>query len=178
MPAATTPPPTVDLADIAMSAVLAFVGVGANLGDASNTVQQAIAELALLPRTRLTASSSLYRSAPVEAQGADFINAVVALHTKLPALSLLHELQAIEQRHGRDRPFVNAPRTLDLDLLLHGDERLNLPRLQLPHPRAHLRAFVLMPLAELCPTFQWPGYGPIADLLAAVGNQPIEKISR
>ncbi len=178
MPATTTQPPTVDPADGATPEVLAFVGIGANLGDAKTTVQHAIAALARLPGTRLMASSSLYRSAPVDAQGADFINAVAALRTQLPALSLLSELQAIEQRHGRERPFINAPRTLDLDLLLHGDERSNLPRLQLPHPRAHLRAFVLVPLAELCPALQWPGHGPIGGLLAAVANQRIEKLPR
>lgn len=155
---------------------LAYVGIGANLGDALAAVQDATRRLALLPGTRLRARSSLYRSAPVDATGDDFVNAVVALETDLPALELLHHLQAIEQSHGRARPYRNAPRSLDLDLLLFADLVLNTEELELPHPRAHLRAFVLLPLAELAPRMQWPGRGPIASLLLATAEQRIEKI--
>lgn len=155
---------------------LAYVGIGANLGDAVATVRQALRQLAQLPGTRLTARSSLYRSAPLDAQGADFVNAVAELKTQLPALDLLHHLQAIEHAHGRERPFRNAPRTLDLDLLLLGDMVMHTAELEIPHPRAHLRAFVLLPLAELQPTLQWPGRGSIGQLLSAVSEQRIERV--
>lgn len=155
---------------------LAYVGVGANLGDAVATVQQALRQLGQLPGTRLRARSSLYRSAPVDTQGADFVNAVAELQTQLPALDLLHHLQAIEHAHGRERPFRNAPRTLDLDLLLLGDMVMHTAELELPHPRAHLRAFVLLPLAELQPTLQWPGKGSIGQLLSAVSEQRIDRV--
>ena len=158
------------------ASVLAWVGIGANLGDALATVRGAMRRLGELPRTELLACSSLYRSAPVQAQGADFVNAVVGLRTQLSALALLHQLQAIELAHGRERPFRNAPRTLDLDLLLFGDVVQDSDELTLPHPRAHLRAFVLLPLAELQPGLDWPGHGPIPMLLAALGDQRIEKI--
>lgn len=160
----------------AVTPVRAHVGVGANLGDATATVQEALRQLAQLPGSRLTARSSLYRSAPVDAQGADFVNAVAELQTRLPALELLHHLQAIEHAHGRERPYRNAPRTLDLDLLLLGDLVMHTAELELPHPRAHLRAFVLMPLAELQPDLQWPGRGPIGPLLHAVAEQRIERV--
>jgi 2-amino-4-hydroxy-6-hydroxymethyldihydropteridine diphosphokinase len=131
--------------------VLAYVGVGANLGDAVATVRQALQALAGLPHSRLAASSSLYRSAPVDAGGPDFINAVAALETRMTAPQLLAALQQIETRAGRERPYRNAPRTLDLDLLLYGDARIVSPHLVVPHPRMHQRAFVLRPLAEIAP---------------------------
>jgi 2-amino-4-hydroxy-6-hydroxymethyldihydropteridine diphosphokinase len=155
---------------------LAYVGIGANLGDAAATVQEALRQLAQLPGSRLTARSSLYRSAPVDAHGADFVNAVAELQTHLPALEMLHHLQAIEHAHGRERPYRNAPRTLDLDLLLLGDLVMHTAELELPHPRGHLRAFVLVPLAELHPDLQWPGRGPIGPLLHAVAEQRIERV--
>ncbi len=107
--------------------------------------------MAVLPGTRAGAASSIWRSAPVEASGPDFLNAVVALDTVLAPLDLLDALQAIEQIHGRERPYRNAPRTLDLDLLLYGDLALATPRLTLPHPRLGERAFVLRPLLEIAP---------------------------
>jgi len=155
---------------------LAYVGIGANLGDAAATVQEALRQLGRLPGSQLTARSSLYRSAPVDAQGADFMNAVAELQTQLSPLELLHHLQAIEHAHGRERPYRNAPRTLDLDLLLFGDLVMHTAELELPHPRAHLRAFVLAPLAELHPGLQWPGRGPIGPLLRAVAEQRIERV--
>lgn len=130
----------------------AYVGLGANLGaDIGATLTQAALSLAALPGTRVAALSSVWRSAPVDAGGPDFLNAVAALETVLAPLELLDALQAIELAHGRERPYRNAPRTLDLDLLLHGDVALDTPRLTLPHPRLRERAFVLRPLLEIAP---------------------------
>ena len=131
--------------------VLATVGVGANLGDALAAVGRAIHDLAALPGTALHAASSLYASAPLDAQGPEFVNAVVQLHTALGPQALLAALQAIEQRAGRLRPYRNAPRTLDLDILLYGDLQLQDSDLHIPHPRMWQRAFVLVPLAEIAP---------------------------
>jgi 2-amino-4-hydroxy-6-hydroxymethyldihydropteridine diphosphokinase len=135
-----------------------FVGLGANLGDAAATVRAAFEALDALPGTRRVARSSLYRSAPVDARGADYINAVAQLETRLLPAALLKELQAIEERFGRERPYRNAPRTLDLDLLLYGERRIVTPLLTVPHPRMHERAFVLAPLAEIAPdlALAWP----------------------
>jgi 2-amino-4-hydroxy-6-hydroxymethyldihydropteridine diphosphokinase len=152
----------------------AYVGLGANLGDAAGQVEAALVALAAEPGCRLAARSALYRSAPVDAAGPDFINAVAALDTTLDPHPLLARLQAIEQRFGRERPYPNAPRTLDLDLLLHGQEQLASPTLTLPHPRLHQRAFVLMPLAELVPDLHIPGLGTVRSLLAGVAGQAIE----
>ena len=146
---------------------MACVAFGANLGDAVATVQQALRDVAGLPQTQLVKASSLYRSAPYEAQGPDFINAVALLQTQLSPLALLHALQALEQQSGRERPYKNAPRTLDLDVIFHGDASLQTPELTLPHPRWHERAFVLRPLAEV-----WPERVSAAQL-AAVQDQPI-----
>ena len=153
-----------------------FVGLGANLADAGATVRQALQALAALPGTRLVAASSLYRTAPVDANGPDFINAVAELSTALEPLPLLHALQAIELAHGRLRPYRNAPRTLDLDLLFHGQRVIDEPTLTVPHPRLHLRAFVLEPLAELAPELQHPRLGPLAALRAALPPQAIERL--
>ena len=148
-------------------AVTAFVALGANLGDAQASVRQALADLNRLPETRVLARSRLYRTAPHEAQGPDFINAVAKLDTRLSAPDLLAQLQALELAAGRERPYRNAPRTLDLDLLLYGDARIDSPQLTLPHPRMHERAFVLRPLADVAPD----RVGPLA--LAAVQDQAI-----
>ena len=153
-----------------VSPVVACVALGANLGDAVATVQQALRDVAGLPQTQLLKASSLYRSAPYEAQGPDFINAVALLQTQLSPLALLHALQALEQQSGRERPYKNAPRTLDLDVIFHGDVSLQTPELTLPHPRWHERAFVLRPLAEV-----WPERVSAAQL-AAVQDQPIARI--
>ena len=154
----------------------AFVGVGANLGDAQATVRAAMRALRELPDTRFIACSSLYRSAPVEAAGPDFVNAVAELRTTLPPLALLQRLQAIEQRFGRVRSERNAPRTLDLDLLLLGDSVMHSDELTLPHPRAHLRAFVLRPLAEIDAALCLPGLGPLGPWLQRAVDQPVERI--
>ncbi len=150
--------------------VTAWVALGANLGDARATVLQAFEDLAQLPQTRLIARSRLYRTAPHEASGPDFINAVAGLETGLSAPALLQALQSLENAAGRLRPYPNAPRTLDLDLLLYGEARIDSPQLTVPHPRMRERAFVLQPLAELA-----PGRVSSADLLAVQG-QPIEAL--
>jgi len=152
------------------SPVMACVALGANLGDAVATVQQALRDVAGLPRTQLIKASSLYRSAPYEAQGPDFINAVVLVQTQLSPLALLHALQALELQSGRERPYKNAPRTLDLDLIFYGDVALATPELTLPHPRWHERAFVLHPLGEV-----WPERVSAAQL-DAVQDQAIRRV--
>lgn len=129
-------------------ALRAYVGIGANLADPRAAVLQAIERLRPLG---LVAASSLYRSAPVDAQGPDFINAVAAIDTPLAPLALLDALQAIEADFGRERPYRNAPRTLDLDILLYGDAQVCSASLCIPHPRMALRAFVLIPLHEIAP---------------------------
>lgn len=131
--------------------VRAYVAIGANLGDARAAVLRAASDLDELPETRVTARSSLYRSEPVDAGGPDFINAVVELDTGLEPHALLDELHRLETRAGRERPYQNAPRTLDLDLLRHGETVMNTATLTLPHPRMAERAFVLLPLAEIAP---------------------------
>ena len=157
--------------------VLAGIGLGANLGDARATLDAAIRALAALPASTLRAVSSVYRSAPVDSSGPDYLNAVALLDTQLTPQALLAELQRIEQAHGRERPYRNAPRTLDLDLLFHGGQRLASPALTVPHPRLHERAFVLRPLAEVAPDLVIPGHGPVAELLHAVADQRIDKLA-
>ena len=156
----------------------AFVGIGANLGDPVAQVRAGVAALAALPRTRLVAASSLYRTAPVgyTAQG-DFVNAVALIETELAPRALLDQLLAIEARAGRERRFKDAPRTLDLDLLLYGDETIDEPGLALPHPGLHERAFALAPLVELDPDCIIPGRGLARELLARIApDQRIEKL--
>lgn len=136
---------------MAAAGMNAFVALGANLGDAAATVRRAIAELDALPQTRLLRASAVYRSAPWEATGPDFYNAVAELQTALGPHELLAALHGMEQAAGRERPYLNAPRTLDLDLLLYGDARIATPTLTVPHPRMWQRAFVLRPLAEIAP---------------------------
>jgi 2-amino-4-hydroxy-6-hydroxymethyldihydropteridine diphosphokinase len=156
--------------------VLAYIGLGANLGDARATLAAAFAAIERLPRTELTARSALYRSAPIDSSGPDYLNAVVAVRTRLDAQALLAGLQAIEREHGRERPYRNAPRSLDLDLLLYGQRRLDAPNLTVPHPRMHERAFVLRPLADIAPDLVIPGHGPLAPLLEQVAEQRIERV--
>ncbi len=152
-------------------AVTAYVALGANLGDARAVVTSAIAALGQLPGVRLEAASSLYRTAPVNAPGPDYINAVVEVATSLCAPGLLAALQAAEQAAGRERSYRNAPRTLDLDLLLYGHGRIDSPRLTVPHPRMAERAFVLVPLAEIAPA------RVSAAQLQAVAGQRIERLA-
>jgi 2-amino-4-hydroxy-6-hydroxymethyldihydropteridine diphosphokinase len=160
-----------------VAASLAYIGLGANLGDARAALESALAALADLPDTTVLRRSSVWHSAPIDSSGPDYLNAVAELRTSLAPIDLLHRLQAIELAHGRERPYRNAPRTLDLDLLLHGELVMSTPELTLPHPRAHERAFVLAPLAELAPDLLIPGRGCVADLLAAVADQRIERLA-
>jgi 2-amino-4-hydroxy-6-hydroxymethyldihydropteridine diphosphokinase len=157
--------------------MIAYVGVGANLGDAQATVIAAIARLGDLPQTRVLRVSPLYRSAPIDAVGPDFVNAVAEIDTTLSPGAVLDGLQAIEAAFGRVRTVRNAPRTLDLDLLLAGDTRLDDPRLTLPHARMAGRAFVLAPLVDLAPELEVPGLGSVRDLLAGLSGQSIQKIA-
>lgn len=156
---------------------LAYVGLGANIGEPRRQLQTALKELNGLPKTRMTARSGLYRSAPVGyLDQPEFLNAVVELDTELSPEALLDKLQEIEKAHGRERPFAGAPRTLDLDLLLYGDAALATPRLSVPHPRMHERAFVLRPLAEIAPQAAIPGRGKARELLSACRDQVAERI--
>jgi 2-amino-4-hydroxy-6-hydroxymethyldihydropteridine diphosphokinase len=156
---------------------IAYIGLGANLGDPSATLRAAFGALANLPESRVVHCSSLYRTAPVgNTDQPEFINAVAALETTLAPEALLDALFDIEARFGRIRAEKNGPRTLDLDLLLYNNQQLDLPRLTLPHPRLHLRAFVLFPLAELVPDLPLPGRGSIAAWLPAVANQGISRL--
>lgn len=153
----------------------AYIGLGANLGEAVATVQRAAAELAAVPGVSDLRLSPLYGTAPVDSSGPDYVNAVARLDTTLPPLALLAALQAIEQRHGRERPYRNAPRTLDLDLLLYGDQTITLPELTVPHPRMHERAFVLRPLMDLAPGLML-AQGGLADLLEQCSDQAIRRL--
>ena len=155
----------------------AYVALGANLGNPRATVLAAFAALANLPESRVARCSSLYRTAPVGILSQpDFVNAVALLETTLAPEALLDALLDIEARFGRIRRERNGPRTLDLDLLLYDDIELDLPRLTLPHPRLHLRAFVLLPLAEVAPDLAIPRRGSVAAWLPAVANQGIVRL--
>ena len=154
----------------------AYVGLGANLGPAKATLRAAAQSLAGLPQVTRARGSKLYVSAPLQASGPEFVNAVMAFETTLSPEALLTKLQAIEQAHGRERPFPNAPRTLDLDLLLHGDHARQTETLQLPHPRLHQRAFVLLPLLQLAPDLTAPGLGLLKPYLALVQDQVIRTL--
>ena len=150
----------------------AFVGLGANLDDPRAQVLRAFDDLARMPGCALLARSSLWRSAPLGyADQPEFVNAVVELATDLPAEDLLYALQAIETAHGRERSFANAPRRLDLDLLLFAGETRSDPRLTLPHARMHERAFVLKPLLEIAHDAVIPGRGPARGCLESLADQ-------
>ena len=150
---------------------IAWIGLGANLGDAKGALHSAVLSIAALPQTRVLQLSSLYRSAPVDAGGPDYFNAVAVVETRLAALELLDALQAIELAAGRARPYRNAPRTLDLDLLSFADLQMQTDRLTLPHPRVLERAFVLQPMAELAES------GVTAEHLSSVADQRIECVA-
>ncbi|HYH43940.1 MAG TPA: 2-amino-4-hydroxy-6-hydroxymethyldihydropteridine diphosphokinase [Burkholderiales bacterium] len=154
----------------------AYIALGANLGRPEEQVRAAFEELAMLPNTRLNAVSALYRSAPVgHVDQPDFVNAVAAVETALTARELLDALLEIERRYGRVRDFPNAPRTLDLDIVLYGDAVVNEPGLTIPHPRMGERAFVLVPLAEIAPDAIVPGAGRVADLAARADAASLAK---
>ena len=159
------------------SSQLAYVGLGSNLEDPVRQVQRGFEELARLTGTRLLKQSSFYRTAPVgKADQPDFVNAVALLQTTLAPADLLGHLLAIEARHGRVRAERNGPRTLDLDLLLFGDQIVRATGLEIPHPRMHERAFVLLPLAEVSPDAVIPGHGRVIELLASVADQRVTRI--
>ena len=151
-------------------AVTAYVALGANLGDAAATLRDALHRLDHTPGIRLLKASSLYRTAPIDSSGPDYLNAVAEVDTQLTAPTLLAALQAIEHTHGRERPYRNAPRTLDLDLLRYGSATIDSPMLTVPHPRMIQRAFVLVPLAEIAP------HAVSAQALDAVADQAIERV--
>jgi 2-amino-4-hydroxy-6-hydroxymethyldihydropteridine diphosphokinase len=157
--------------------VIAFIGLGSNLDDPLVQIRQALVELESISGTRITARSSLYRTSPVGyLEQPDYINAVASVQTTLKPQALLAALLVIENRHGRMRTMRNAPRTLDLDLLLYGDEVLDQDGLTLPHPRLHERAFVLAPLAEIAPGAMVPGRGRVEDLLARMDCNGVNRI--
>jgi|SRR5258706_4891891 len=159
------------------AAAEAFVGLGANLENPLQQVRQAILELDAIEHTRILMASSIYRSLPVGyADQPDFINAVAKLRTELSPRDLLDALHVIENRHGRRRSVRNAPRTLDLDLLLYGILVMHEEGLILPHPRMHERAFVLLPLAEIEPDMSLPGLPSVSQLLARVDRSGVEKL--
>lgn len=157
--------------------VLACIGLGANLGDAGAVLRAAQDALAALPMSSLAAVSPVYRSAPIDATGPDYLNAVAVLRTTLDARVLLRELHRIEFDHGRERSIRNAPRTLDLDLLLYGAESIATSELTVPHPRMHERAFVLRPLLDVLPLATIPGLGAAAGLLPRVADQRITRLT-
>ncbi len=154
-----------------------YVAIGANLKRPEEQVRAGFEELAMLPETRLAAVSSLYRSAAVGyLDQPDFVNAVAGIETALAPRALLDALLEIERRYGRVREFPNAPRTLDLDIVLYGEAQVNERGLSIPHPRRHARAFVLGPLAEFAPEALVPGRGRVRDLLQGVDAASLEKI--
>lgn len=157
--------------DLLRPCVPVFIGLGANLGDAPARLQWALERIGQWPQVKLTGCSSLYRSKPIDCAPGDpdFFNAVVALQTRWTSMALLEALQCLELEAGRERPYRNAPRSLDLDLLLYGQAQMDSPRLVVPHPRMGARAFVLMPLAEIAPERVPP------QALAAVSHQAIER---
>ena len=153
-----------------MDVVLATIGLGANLGSATQTLHAAIDALGATPGIEISTVSHFYGSAPVDSSGPDYVNAVLQVHTTLNAFDLLAQMQAIEQVAGRTRPYRNAPRTLDLDLLLYGDLHIQTETLTVPHPRMQQRSFVLQPLAEIAP--QW------AEAALRVAELPGQKVWR
>jgi 2-amino-4-hydroxy-6-hydroxymethyldihydropteridine diphosphokinase len=166
--------PRTDGAHEVRKAVIAYVALGANLGDAAAALKQAVDDLNALPLTLVSKTSSVYKTAALgidlsSDSGPDYLNAVVELQTSLSAPALLNHLQQIEQTAGRERPYLNAPRTLDLDLLLYGNGSIDSANLTVPHPRMMQRAFVLVPLAEIAPGFV------SKERLAAVASQRIER---
>lgn len=150
--------------------VRSYIALGANLGKAVETIQLAMDAMAHLPQTRLLRRSALYRTGPVDSSGPDYINAVAEIETSLSPSELLSALQALEAGAGRIRPYRNAPRTLDLDILLYGEQTIETPALQVPHPRMMQRAFVLVPLAEINPELV------ASEQLAAVKDQSIDRL--
>jgi 2-amino-4-hydroxy-6-hydroxymethyldihydropteridine diphosphokinase len=158
--------------------VTAFIALGSNIDGPEQQIGRGLSEIGALPQTRLARVSSLYRSAPVGYRNQpDFINAVAAVETTLAPRALLDHLLAIERAHGRVREFPNAPRTLDLDIILYGARALQEPGLAIPHPRMHERAFVIVPLVEIAPDATVPGRGRAGDLLAGVDAASVARLA-
>ncbi len=156
---------------------IAYLGLGANLGKSIQTLQNAIASLAQQGGFAVRAQSGFYRSAPVQADGPDYTNCVVGIEVLLKPRPLLKTIANIEARFGRTRPYPNAPRTLDIDLLLYGDMYFDDADLTVPHPRLTERAFVLVPLLELAPEIEIPRRGRAVDFLPSVAQQRISRIA-
>lgn len=157
--------------------VPAYIGVGSNLGDSQGRVRAAFESLAQMPRSRLIAKSRLYRTRPFgPVEQGDFINAVAGLLTQLSAQELLTEIRSIETRAGRVRSERWGPRTLDLDLLVFGDQRIDTAELVVPHPGISERGFVLAPLVDIAPTLQIPGVGRAEDLLRLLPDDGIAEV--
>jgi 2-amino-4-hydroxy-6-hydroxymethyldihydropteridine diphosphokinase len=160
-----------------MTEVLAYVGLGSNLDNPESRVRAAMETLAALPQSRMQACSSLYRSAPMGPQDQpDYVNAVVGLSTALGPHALLDQLQAVERAQGRVRTRHWGPRTLDLDILLYGEDVLTSERLLIPHPGIAQRNFVLYPLAEISPQLEIPGLGPVQSLLAKCSDAGLSRL--
>ena len=154
------------------------MGLGANLGEPAEQIRAALEAIGRVPGWTVLRASSLFCGAPLDAPGqADYVNAVVMIETALAPLPLLRALLDLESRFGRMRSYPNAPRTLDLDLLLYGDQTLNLPDLRVPHPRMHRRRFVLEPLVEIAPGAMIPGHGSAASLLAGLASQNLYRLA-
>jgi 2-amino-4-hydroxy-6-hydroxymethyldihydropteridine diphosphokinase len=156
---------------------VAYLGLGANLGDARQTLKDAVVCLAQQATVTVLAKSSLYRTEPIDSGGDDYYNCVVKIDTTLAARQLLGLCQSIEHHFGRERPHRNAPRTLDIDILLYGEARLDEADLIVPHPRLTDRAFALVPLLELDAAIEIPARGRAASFLPAVASQRVEKVS-
>lgn len=155
----------------------AFIALGSNLEQPAAQIRAALAAIAALPDTTLTRQSALYRTAPVGyADQPDFINAVAEVDTALAPRELLRRLLAIEAEFGRVRTFRNAPRVLDLDLLYYSGVALSDQDLTLPHPRMHLRGFVMIPLAEIAPDLALPALGTAGELAAGLADQGVERL--
>jgi 2-amino-4-hydroxy-6-hydroxymethyldihydropteridine diphosphokinase len=158
--------------------VTAFVALGSNIDEPEQQIGRGLSEIGALPETRIARVSSLYRSAPVGYRDQpDFLNAVAAVETGLAPRALLDHLLAIERAHGRVRDFPNAPRTLDLDIILYGERALQEPDLAIPHPRMHERAFVIVPLVEIAPDATVPGRGRASDLLPGVDTASVARLT-
>ncbi len=157
---------------------LAFIGLGSNLGDPRAQLKRAFFELDKLPKTHLLKQSSLYQSAPIGyLDQPNFVNAVAQIATTLTPQALLQGLLQVEHSHGRERTFLNAPRTLDLDLLLYDDVQLHEHGLTIPHPQMHLRAFVLQPLLEIAPDCIIPAVGLAEHAFQSCQHQALERLA-
>ena len=160
-----------------MDRARAYIGIGANMGNARVQVEQAFDALDALPETRVLARSALFHTAPIDAEGDDYVNAVAGIETALAPETLLQALLAIELQQGRLRTYHNAPRPLDLDILLYGEHTIATTSLTIPHPRLTERAFALIPLLQIAPLVTIPGHGPAQAFAAAVADQSIRQIA-